>query len=509
MEITLWGMDVNALEVCRVVVSFVLMVLFCCYLNSFSPPWSWFHFGGCTRLAALGWIQDSVERKNGGGGVFPKNEKWERLIIKKFFFSCFLNAEPIYSFRPFCKKYPAIMELYFLVATIMHSAVVIIGIPGNLLMITVYLRRKRTSYSVFVIWFAIIDLFLCLSISPIRVYYYITFGREESDAFCVYYGFAFLLEPNSSIFLSALLSFNRYVAVCKPHNRWLSKRASALSAAAAFGLSIATSAPVIPMFELVDYTPGRYFCNVPSRLQWSATIYVYSLAVITVLTAIFTLVMSALVLRRIRRLGQVGARMPAPRINVGRELPTAPSTRPGRGVHKETTKPFRTKVSVERHSLDIPSTSRITSANVSPLSQTSGPSPLNSQDINICTRVEVNSQMSTSQQSATGAHRQVNPCAPIGHRAKHKATKVHLTMITIYLVMWLANICILIMGTKPGFNRSASTFVKIMGRACSLNRICHFGISFAFHKTFRAECRQVITDNMVTRFISRVNNNQS
>lgn len=401
------------------------------------------------------------------------------------------------------------MELYFLVATIMHSAVVIIGIPGNLLMITVYLRRKRTSYSVFVIWFAIIDLFLCLSISPIRVYYYITFGREESDAFCVYYGFAFLLEPNSSIFLSALLSFNRYVAVCKPHNRWLSKRASALSAAAAFGLSIATSAPVIPMFELVDYTPGRYFCNVPSRLQWSATIYVYSLAVITVLTAIFTLVMSALVLRRIRRLGQVGARMPVPRINVGRELPKAPSTRPGRGAHKETTKPFRTKVSVERHSLDIPSTSRITSANVSPLSQTSGPSSLNSQDINICTQVEVNSQMSTSQQSATGAHRQVNPCAPIGHRAKHKATKVHLTMITIYLVMWLANICILIMGTKPGFNRSASTFVKIMGRACSLNRICHFGISFAFHKTFRAECRQVITDNMVTRFIIRVNNNQS
>ncbi|XP_041484674.1 uncharacterized protein LOC121431228 [Lytechinus variegatus] len=397
------------------------------------------------------------------------------------------------------------MDLYYIVSTLMHSIVIIVGIPGNLLMITVYSRRKRTPYSIFVIGLAIIDAFLCITISPVRIYHYFTFGRRVGGAFCAFHGLTFFLETNSSSFLSALLSFNRYVSVCKPHQR-ISKRTSAVSAAGAFGFSLAMSAPAIWTVKPFD-NPGRgSYCAVPLQLRHTMRAFFYFLFSINALAAVFTLVACAFVIKRIRRLGKVGGRMPVTRKDVTRKLP---NMRPGSNTKRQCVELISISASVADPSPDIglslPSTSLASSANIPPGSIMK-PSTVIRRNSEPSTTFKTSS--SQDPLSARG-RRQEKPRARIGHRVNNKATRIHLAVIGTYLVMWLANIYALIMSLKQGFSyRSIPWFIRLMGRACALNRICHFVIAFAFHKDFREECRQVITENWLTRFLSRNNSNQ-
>lgn len=427
------------------------------------------------------------------------------------------------------------MELNTIISFVIEFIITFISIPGNILIIVVYSRKKRTSYSVLAIGLGITDLLISFT-SPLRFYNYVHFGKHTSSAFCKAVGGTFYHGLNSSIFMAAPISFNRYIAVCKPYNYRLSSRASALSVAVCSGLSILAAVPPGLMFSLVSY-PNDYFdCSIPPRHHLIATYYVFILAAIHFLTIIVTLTMYAFVLRRVRELGKVasvnGSTASATRslkqrgeIEMNESVLHDGQPRPTEGKEDLPNIPYSpvadtTFIAVHRY----PSSSRPTS-NATVMSIVHVPALDNCQQAGPSTSggmpkgrsyqkaawsnrkaggaVIAHSPRSTSEVEARKTSHPGDPPGRNEHSLTGEATRRHLIIILLYLTMWLPNLVVLICGYKPELrdtNYATYTVLMVVCRFPAINRIYHFVISFISRKSFRRDCLKLLIDMKNTLF---------
>lgn len=116
--------------------------------------------------------------------------------------------------------------LYTWFVVVFRSIVTSIGIPGNLIILIVYWNENVLgSAQIFIKAIAICDCFACL-ILPLEVYYWLYEFDFHSDILCkVFYTWESIGWYFSTC-LTAAIAWDRYLAVCKPHNgRWSRKKA--------------------------------------------------------------------------------------------------------------------------------------------------------------------------------------------------------------------------------------------------------------------------------------------
>ncbi|XP_041464548.1 thyrotropin-releasing hormone receptor-like [Lytechinus variegatus] len=411
------------------------------------------------------------------------------------------------------------MELNTIISFVIEIIVTTISIPGNILIIAVYKRKRRTSFSVLAIGLGIIDLVISLT-SPVRLYNYLFFGKHTSKAYCQACGGIFYLGLNSSIFMAALIASNRYFAICKPHDYRFTPRASAVSVAISFGVSVLASLPLSVLFDVVSYPNDKFDCGMPQRLHLIATVYICFLTIFHILTIVVTLTMYGCVLRRVRRLKRVGfnrantsdlkhnhRRGGGTEINEtvldgqavnGKEkkdsissLPVVSYPRTGRHAVANETMATCPVSSVHITQQVGPSTSEGPSNNASyNLSIPKIPTRPN-RDGDVSAIVPIQTADEVLDTSCRRNVPRLNGDSP-----RAEATRKHLIVIMLlYLITWIPTLFIIIFGYKPEFrdtNYAAYTAFMVVCRFPGLNRIYHFGISFILRRSFRRDCKDLL-----------------
>ncbi|XP_030840859.1 somatostatin receptor type 2-like [Strongylocentrotus purpuratus] len=125
-----------------------------------------------------------------------------------------------------------------------YALVLVIGIPGNVIILLIYGRKKRkTSTDVLIIGQGIVDFLACVFTPALIIrscfYSLVTTGLCR---------FAYLAETSGafmSLFFTTVISVDRYLAVCRPlrrHGR-LTKRSSILASMVVVGVGVAINIP--------------------------------------------------------------------------------------------------------------------------------------------------------------------------------------------------------------------------------------------------------------------------
>ena len=154
--------------------------------------------------------------------------------------------------------------------------VTVLGLPGNLFVIAVYIRNMTTSTKVYMFGLAIADTAVCICGTVL------TSARIDHTMLLVVLYFVDL-SIVSSIYLLAFVSIERLVAVWRPHSFNLSAR-RALVALAIIGVAAATSAGVLTFARLRHYSYlARVFPMLVTLLSFLVMIVCYMLVAIKLL----------------------------------------------------------------------------------------------------------------------------------------------------------------------------------------------------------------------------------
>ncbi|KAJ8033484.1 Dopamine receptor 3 [Holothuria leucospilota] len=201
-----------------------------------------------------------------------------------------------------------------LAISIFLAIISVIGVPGNVLVLKVYCRKARKlSTYVFISFMAISDLFLCV-LTPLHTAFILVTDPGKKQVLCKT---EFVISASCrilSFLTSAVVAFDRYVAVCLPHTKRLSVPTSLILSITCVvysaSLAIPTSFAVRVSLEEYDFISCKIHSDTHPFLRMVTII-----ASSTICTsAVATIMCYTLVWRSIRNQRMVG--------NLARQLPT-------------------------------------------------------------------------------------------------------------------------------------------------------------------------------------------
>ena len=121
----------------------------------------------------------------------------------------------------------SILEPHHITDIIFGILIIILGIPGNILIIWVYSAKKlRGSASTFIIALAVSDLIVCI-IHPLIIFRNMPLGDEVADKnefLCRFPPTLTFFLGLTSTFITSAIAIDRYFAVCKPLKRIMTSK---------------------------------------------------------------------------------------------------------------------------------------------------------------------------------------------------------------------------------------------------------------------------------------------
>ena len=131
---------------------------------------------------------------------------------------------------------------------LINSVGMLVGIPGNLLIVAVYAtKRFRSSAHILIMGLAVADFSVCL-IRPLDIFFETSKGLyryHHSKFWCKGYPFIEAATSQCSVYIMALIAVERYFTVCRPHDHrtTLTPKRAALSIVACFTVAIVVCFP--------------------------------------------------------------------------------------------------------------------------------------------------------------------------------------------------------------------------------------------------------------------------
>lgn len=139
-------------------------------------------------------------------------------------------------------------EEFKIAALVFYSGVFLVGLSVNVTALWVFscTTKKRTTVTVYMMNVALLDLLFALAL-PFRMVYYAKGDWPFGERLCHALGALVLLYPSLALWLLALLSADRYMAVVQPkHAKELKNtRKAVLASAGVWGMTLVTTVPLL------------------------------------------------------------------------------------------------------------------------------------------------------------------------------------------------------------------------------------------------------------------------
>ena len=141
-----------------------------------------------------------------------------------------------------------------------------LGIPGNVLVLAVYLPRcQRGSSQVLVVWMAVLDLWCSLFVSLPQSYQLLT--SIEVEPLCRVKNFLLVASSFVTFQVTAVIAVDRYLAICHPHKKVMTVRRAHVIIAANVVVGVLVSIPTFLFFQVIDIgeDPSTKICTIVRR----------------------------------------------------------------------------------------------------------------------------------------------------------------------------------------------------------------------------------------------------
>ena len=161
--------------------------------------------------------------------------------------------------------------------TILDLIIMVIGIPGNLLIILVYSSKQiKLSAHVLIIGLGVSDFIVCLTrcLSVFNNVPELTKYKDDSVILCKIQYFLKFWSIFSSVFLTTCIAVDRYFVICKPFGHVMTFRSAKLALAICMTLSFIFSLPPLVLFGLSDHGDVTK-CSI-KKLENDAGVYIIS-----------------------------------------------------------------------------------------------------------------------------------------------------------------------------------------------------------------------------------------
>ncbi|XP_062576403.1 cholecystokinin receptor type A-like [Saccostrea cucullata] len=195
---------------------------------------------------------------------------------------------------------------------ILTVLMIIIGIPGNILIIAVYMKRWRKSTSrIFILALAFNDLFNCLFTMPVELYYIINILQTDDSNLCKTSRFlTFWTNDGSSLILMGI-AFDRLQRICKPFKIQLSRSTAKKIVAVSMLASLAVAWPSLLIYGTanVPITVGEYkmyakMCLYSDNIRIDPTVFVFFIMAGNSVLDVFFLVVYGIILYHVKNAGK-------------------------------------------------------------------------------------------------------------------------------------------------------------------------------------------------------------
>nr|XP_054763475.1 annetocin receptor-like [Lytechinus pictus] len=185
------------------------------------------------------------------------------------------------------------LALRYILAVLIRSISMILGIPGNGLIIIVYCKKKRkTGTDVFILGLAVVDFVVCLSF-PVKIYSYVT-SQFTNDALCKLMHFVVFWNTYIGVFLTTIITVDRFIAVCKPMKKRVSPKQAVVIVSASVILAAVSAIPSVALTGIVYYGPVSRCTYNADHMVYTQTITYLNDALfyscLTVITVLYVLI---------------------------------------------------------------------------------------------------------------------------------------------------------------------------------------------------------------------------
>ncbi|XP_061181498.1 cholecystokinin receptor type A-like [Saccostrea echinata] len=201
---------------------------------------------------------------------------------------------------------------YLIPSLILTVLMIIIGIPGNILIIAVYMKRWRKSTSrIFILALAFNDLFNCLFTMPVELYYILNILQTDDSNLCKTSRFlTFWTNDGSSLILMGI-AFDRLQRICKPFKIQLSISTAKKIVAVSMLASLAVAWPSLLIYGTakVPVTVGENkiyakMCLYSDNIRIDPTVFVFFIMTGNSVLDVFFLVVYGIILYHVKNAGK-------------------------------------------------------------------------------------------------------------------------------------------------------------------------------------------------------------
>ncbi|XP_025101401.1 5-hydroxytryptamine receptor 1F-like [Pomacea canaliculata] len=166
-----------------------------------------------------------------------------------------LNASRASSSEDAVEKLNSELFQKLLPSTIIFTVLICAGLPGNLLVLLVYLKKFKSSATrVFVVAMAVCDFSASLLTIPLAIVYFRLMYTISGPTFCpaMYFSLSFPIVVSGCILLC--VSLDRRRRVCQPFRRQLSPRQATFILMFPLGLGVLATLPFAPFHDGIEFT---------------------------------------------------------------------------------------------------------------------------------------------------------------------------------------------------------------------------------------------------------------
>ena len=149
------------------------------------------------------------------------------------------------------------------IALIYHSTIFVLGVPGNALIIRVYVQKAyKTSTHVLILFLAQVDIIVCF-IRPFMLYFRYFDPPANAVAFRQIIRLIEFSAVGMSVFTTAVIAFDRYDAACNPHGRTMTPRKAKKILAVGMICSLILNA----LYEIEHLVENNYYLSAINNIM--------------------------------------------------------------------------------------------------------------------------------------------------------------------------------------------------------------------------------------------------